>query len=67
MDFQYPVSVAPMQNIKPSDMTKLEEYSLWLAANGAHDANPNTVQTGNSLPSAPPLKAEYSTGNTSPL
>jgi hypothetical protein len=56
-----------MQNIKPSDMTKLEEFSVWLAANGEHDANPKPVETGNPPPSAPSSKAENSTGNTSPL
>jgi hypothetical protein len=35
-----------MQNIKPSDMTKLEEFSLWLTANGEHASNPNLVETG---------------------
>jgi hypothetical protein len=56
-----------MQNIKPSDMTKLEEFSLLLAANGEPDTNPNPVEIGNPLMSAPPLEAENSTGNTLPL
>jgi hypothetical protein len=52
-----------MQNIKPSDMTKLEEFSLWLAANAEHDTNPNPVETGNPPPSVTPSEAENSTDN----
>jgi hypothetical protein len=55
-----------MQNIKPSDMTKLEEFGVWLAANGAHDNHPNPAETDNPSSSAPPSEAEYSTGNTTP-
>jgi len=56
-----------MQNIKPADMTKLEEFSLWLAANGEHDNNPNPVETGNPPLSLPPSDAESCTGNTTRL
>jgi len=56
-----------MQNIKPSDMAKLEEFSVWLAANGEHDTNPNPVETGNPPASVPPSEAENRTGNTTPL
>jgi hypothetical protein len=52
-----------MQNIKPSDMTKLEEFSLWLVANDARDTNLNPAEIGNSPPSVPPSEAENSTGN----
>jgi hypothetical protein len=55
-----------MQNIKPSDMTKLEEFSLWLAANGEHDANPNPMETVTPPPFVPPSEAENSTENTTP-
>jgi hypothetical protein len=41
-----------MQNIKPSDMTKREKFSVWLAANDEHEINLNPVETGNPLPSA---------------
>jgi hypothetical protein len=47
-----------MENIKPSDMTKLEEYRVWLAANAEHDTNSNTVETGNPPPSVAPSEAE---------
>jgi hypothetical protein len=47
--------------------TKLEEFSVWLAANGEHDSNPNPVKTSNPPPSVPPSEAENSTGNTTPL
>jgi len=52
-----------MQNIKPCDMTKLEEFSIWLAANAAPDTNPNPVETGNPPPSAPPAEVENSPRN----
>jgi len=55
-----------MQNIKPSDMTELEEFSVWLAANGAYDTNPNPMETVNLPPFEPPSEAENSTGNTTP-
>jgi hypothetical protein len=55
-----------MQNIKPSDMTKLEEFGVWLAANGEHDTNPTPAETGNPPASVPPAEAENSTGNTTP-
>ncbi len=57
----------PMQNIKPSDMTKLEELGVKLATNGEHDTNPNPVETSNQPPFVPPSAAENSTGNTAPL
>jgi hypothetical protein len=56
-----------MQNIKPSDMTKLEEFRVWLAANGENDTNPNPVETDNPPPSVPLSEAENSTGNTTHL
>jgi hypothetical protein len=59
--------MVPMQNIKPSDMTKFEEFSVWLAANGKHDSNPNPVETDNPPTSVPPSEAENSTGNITPL
>ena len=52
-----------MQNIKPSDMTKLEEYGVWLAATGEHDTNPNPVETGNPPSSVPPSEAEKGVGD----
>jgi len=55
-----------MQNIKPSDMTKLEELSLWLTANGEQDANPSPMEAGHPPPSMPPSEVENSTGNTTP-
>jgi hypothetical protein len=55
-----------MQNIKPSDMTKLEELSVWLAASREQDTHPKPVETGNPPPSVPTSEAENSTGNTSP-
>jgi hypothetical protein len=56
-----------MQNIKPTDMTKLEEYSVWLAATGEHDTNPNLVEKGNPPPSVPPSEEENSIVNLTPL
>jgi hypothetical protein len=55
-----------MQNIKPSDMTKLEQFRVWKAANGGHDPNPNPVETGNPPPSMPPSEDEISTRDTTP-
>jgi hypothetical protein len=55
-----------MQNIKPSDMTKLEEYRLWLSANGEHDTKPSPVETGHLPLSVSPSRADNSAGNTSP-
>jgi len=56
-----------MHNIKPADMTKLEEFSVWLVANDEHEINPNAVETDNPPPSVPLSEAENSTGNTTPL
>jgi len=58
--------MVPMQNIKPSDMTMLEEFGVRLAANGENDPNPKPLETGNPPLSMPPSEAENSTGNTSP-
>ena len=55
--------MVPMQNIKPSDMTKLEEFSIWLAANGEHDSNSDPVETGDTPPSVPASEVENSTRN----
>jgi hypothetical protein len=56
-----------MQEIKPSDMTKLEEFRVWLAANGEHDTDPTPMETGNPPPSVQTLEAENSAGNITPL
>jgi hypothetical protein len=56
-----------MQNIKRSDLTRLEEISVWLAANGEHDTNPKPVEAGNPPQPAPPSEADNSTGNPSHL
>jgi len=56
-----------MQNIKPSDITKLEEFGISLAANSEPVTNPNPVETAKSEPSAPLSEAENSVRNIIPL
>jgi hypothetical protein len=52
-----------MQNIKPSDMTELEEFGVWLAAIGEQDTNSSPVEAGNPPPTVPPSEAENGTEN----
>jgi hypothetical protein len=51
-----------MQNIKPSDLTKLEAFGLSLAVSRENDSHPDPVATGNPAPSVPPSEAEKSVG-----
>jgi hypothetical protein len=52
-----------MQSLKRSDLTKLEEFGVWLAANGDPDTRPAPAETGNPPPSAPSSAAESLSGN----